>query len=70
MKCPRTFQIEITDYDQIRLAGAECIKEECAWWRDDIQMCAIKDLSLELGYTQLRLADIADKMPHGAQFRK
>jgi len=70
MKCPL---FAIASKEQERrgfLTHIDCIKEECAWWRDDIQMCAIKDLSLELGYTQMRLADIQDTMPHEEQFRK
>jgi len=48
MKCP--------------LFPQECLKEECAWWLEDIQMCAIRDLALEFRYTQLRLADIRDNL--------
>lgn len=64
MKCPLLAHKTYIEDDWPMQVYEECLKEECAWWRDDIQMCAIKDLSLELGYTQHRLADIADKMPH------
>ena len=43
--------------------GTDCLQAECAWWLDDIQMCSIRDLALETGYLQQRLADLVDKMP-------
>lgn len=64
MKCPLLIAAAITHDEKIEDSAVECGKKECAWWRDDIQMCAIKDLSLELGYTQHRLATIVEKMPH------
>ena len=61
MKCPlfvirdRRVQLgEETEY-------GDCLKEECAWWLQDVSMCAMKDIALELLHTQLRLADIIDK---------
>ncbi|MCK4722502.1 MAG: hypothetical protein KAT75_04320 [Dehalococcoidia bacterium] len=64
MKCPIMILA-----DHLRPGGyvveiGDCIKEECAWWRDDLQMCSVKDLSLELMYTQFRLQDIVVKMPY------
>ena len=43
----------------------DCLDAECAWWLDDIKMCAVRDLALELRYTQQRLQDmaLADKAP-------
>ena len=62
MKCPlmkRFFQSETGKWHTEIM---DCGKEECAWWLEDVNLCAIKDLALELRYTQLRLADMNDKM--------
>ena len=69
MKCPLMFMTWQATETKTKFEPMDCIKEECAWWRDDIQMCAVKDLSLELAHTQHRLADMVDKMPHEEQFR-
>ena len=53
MKCPQTFQIEITEDDQIQLAGAGC-SEECAWYDKANKTCVInniKDALQRLGQT-------------------
>jgi len=36
------------------------LKSDCAWWLDDVSLCAIKAIALELRSTQLRLADIME----------
>lgn len=62
MKCPipvfyRSQPSGLAEYE-IR----DCIKGECAWWLDDIQMCAIRDLALEARYTQLRVQEIDHRL--------
>lgn len=64
MKCPLFVMGIVGRKGHTEGPETMCLKEECAWWRDDIQMCAIKDLSLELGYTQHILADILSIMLH------
>ena len=41
----------------------KCIEKQCAWWLEDLTMCAVKDIALELQHLQHRLGDIADRMP-------
>lgn len=55
MKCPMTFQTEKTEGDEVRLAGAECCKEECAWWDEApshqrLRRCAIKIIAENLWF--------------------
>lgn len=76
MKCPRTFLIEIVegnkfaDANGIKLAGAECIKEECGGW-DKTQRCCGELSGTKALWTLVDvLDDIRDKMPHEKQFRK
>lgn len=70
MKCPRTFVLVEVFEGCWELKSSDCIKEECAWWLEDIQMCSIRDEALETRYIQLRLQDKVGKIPTGAQFRK
>lgn len=35
-----------------------CIKEKCAWWVEDAQACAMKELSCWLASTTLEIADL------------
>ena len=39
----------------------DCQKEECAWWLEDVSLCAIKELALETRYLQFRVQDMASK---------
>ena len=68
MKCPLFTAAEMSHEPEFKPAQNDCLKEECAWWRDDIQMCAMKDISLEVGYLQHRFADMVDKMPPAREF--
>lgn len=70
MKCPLLSMILYHREGYLPEGGAECLKEDCAWWEQDLNLCAIKAIALELRFTQLRLADMFDKMPHEEQFRK
>lgn len=70
MKCPLSNYVMERESGEDEVLLSDCLKEECGWWLDDISMCAIRDLALELRYIQLRLAELIDKMPHEEQFRK
>ena len=50
MKCPQTFQIEITNESEVRLAGAECGEGECAWYDEKKKQCCIKTLSQQVNF--------------------
>ncbi len=63
MKCPLRTKVEGVKEHIEEYSFGDCIKADCTWWLDDVSLCAIKDLALELRYTQLRLADMSDKMP-------
>lgn len=63
MKCPLLTMYAITYDTPEKFKDRDCLKEECAWWEQDLSLCAIKEIALELRYTQLRLADIIEKRP-------
>ena len=70
MKCP----LIVAGYKERMLSSkdtaSDCLKADCAWWLEDISMCALRDLALELRYTQQRLQDIAKAIPHWRQFTR
>ena len=52
MECPLKFNSNAVD--------KECKKDSCAWWLGDIQMCCIRELALQVRYTQFRIQDLCD----------
>jgi len=70
MKCPLLYGFWIARQREELPELSDCLKEECAWWLEDVNMCSIRELALELRYTQMRLQEITFKMPHEEQFRK
>jgi len=70
MKCPILSGITFTKEEGVYHHEVDCLQEECPVWLEDVSLCGIKDIALELRYIQQRLADMADKMPHEQQFRK
>lgn len=48
----------------------DCIKEECAWWDNEYNLCCVNRLSAGLAEMVALLNGIEAKMPHEAQFRK
>jgi len=64
MKCP----LIVAGYKSIAVSskdpGADCLKEECAWWFLAEKKCAILDLAISNGDISDHLLEIKDKMPH------
>ena len=64
MKCP----IILAGWNAARggdlVFRSECRKEECAWWINNSQQCAINKLGAELYVIGEVLEEIRDKMPH------
>ena len=58
MKCPLLHHKENNPDIFPSECFEDCLKEECAWWLDDISMCSIRDLALELRHAQHRLQDL------------
>lgn len=70
MKCPlfiATYGVQST---AMKSSGAECLKEECAWWDVPVKRCLWQNISEKLSFIYLELNDIATKMPHVEQFKK
>lgn len=69
MKCPMMFNVKYSVEVVEEGSPWECLKEECAWWDESMAMCGVIALKAELAGCCLWLVEIADKMPHEAQFR-
>lgn len=65
MKCPLRSTSVVKIDERLSPVMGDCLQEECAWWEDDLRICAIKEIALELRYAQQRLGDINDKMRRG-----
>ena len=70
MKCPLATAACIIRRSDLDEVTDECLKEECAWWDDEMGDCAVLDLAQTLWSIRGMLADIRDKIPHEEQFRK
>lgn len=58
MKCP-IFEVAWLIKDtEAAYRQRDCLLEECAWWLEDVNLCALKELALEARYAQFRLQDM------------
>ncbi|KKL08017.1 hypothetical protein LCGC14_2580140 [marine sediment metagenome] len=48
----------------------DCIKEECAWWSDDLEGCDPTGMLPHIIKIADRLMELVAKMPHEEQFRR
>jgi hypothetical protein len=62
MKCPLLLMAGIAHEGETGWPIQECLEGECAWWLDDIRMCAIRDIALETRWLQNHLQDLASKV--------
>lgn len=70
MKCP-LLSISVTRDDRMEgYQEHECLKEQCAWWNNTNEMCAILQLSKSVYFMGTHIAQIEIKMPHANQFTK
>jgi len=63
MKCPLTFRPTIATKEDLEWYAMDCLKEECAWWEEDGEGCALPLIALRLGVLVDALYEIAGKMP-------
>ena len=70
MKCPILIKVEKRWFRRPIYSPMDCLQEECAWWVNPSDGCALKALLVELREIQGRLTLIEDNMPHVRQFVK
>jgi len=70
MKCPLQIIVGLTRGDTLNPAPMDCIKEDCVWWCETQQRCAIAQLATDSTIISSELHQLVDKMPHELQFRR
>ena len=67
MKCPPRFKELIEVDEDLKYHGADCIKEECAWWDTKSNGCSIYLISRSLMAIADILIDLKEKMPQAEE---
>jgi len=70
MKCPLLWASVLNSPRQVKEKHGDCIKEECAWWYENDQCCAITNIARDSTLFLLAFQALVNKMPHEEQFRK
>jgi len=52
MKCPLSITGNLTGDGEFIGAAADCLKEECAWWDEEKNLCSLKVMAKELSRLQ------------------
>jgi len=58
MKCPLLKCISVDRSTAVGMFSQDCLKEECAWWDKNTNLCAVKLLAWEQCNTHFRLQDL------------
>jgi len=70
MKCPLLAIGKKYEVGAIYPKGADCLKEECAWWVHSDQRCSILIIAAHIIGLMACADVIINKMPHEEQFRR
>lgn len=63
MKCPLSITGELTADKEFIGAAADCLKEECAWWSEELNQCDPTGLLPWIKRVAEALEHIAGRMP-------
>ena len=63
MKCPLFMAAVFTHQRLYGEGGADCLREECAWWEPSDGQCSIKVIAEFIAGMGMNIRDIKDKMP-------
>uniref|UniRef100_A0A6M3Y152 Uncharacterized protein n=1 Tax=viral metagenome TaxID=1070528 RepID=A0A6M3Y152_9ZZZZ len=64
MKCPLLNRVKLPYTETFEYVVGECLKADCAWWNDVLQMCAVLRIATNLGSVINYLSEISGRMPH------
>lgn len=70
MKCPLMVNTREGELQVLIPYPKDCLGEECAWFVETQDRCAIKDIALSLGFISLDMTQLIEKMTTELQFRK
>lgn len=62
MKCPLLTLGALNLYGNTDGKTPNCLKEECAWWVDELNQCSMPIMAIQIGYVRLELAAIAKEL--------
>lgn len=61
MKCPLSPWVKGAFDDEELSTPLDCRKEECAWWIETQDRCALKDIALSLGFISTDITQILER---------
>ena len=70
MKCPLQFTLAYSEKNILSTLSGDCLQQECAWWHQENQGCAMRSIAQAGPYIHKALLDLVAKMPHERQFRE
>ena len=70
MKCPLLAGVWRSGEKSALYGVRDCLREECAWWSQGWNMCAVLSLMDDAMRIANSLQDIREKMPTANQFTK
>jgi len=68
MKCPLTFEMFSYPAGEVVAQSGDCLKEECAWWDEFSDRCALWAIGRAVNLHGVWLEKLVDKMPHVEHF--
>jgi len=63
MKCPLLAVMYRAEIPKLTLSLIECLKEECAWWLDEMDRCALPEIAVATGAIAEHLSVIREYGP-------
>ena len=63
MKCPKACWSHVDNRGEVRFEFADCIREQCAWWDIEGEMCGARVFVEQLETLLSYLYEISNKMP-------
>lgn len=63
MKCPILTMYALTFETPDKYQDRDCLKEECAWWDEEVKACSARSIQQTLYAIERALNTIAQKLP-------
>jgi hypothetical protein len=67
MKCPVMSRPIVTIDAPWELEQIDCLKADCAWWDDSLELCSVRVIAQFMVGTGVGIRSIADRMPFKVQ---
>jgi len=70
MKCPQFDMAILIRGKKETIIHPDCLKEECAWWDEELECCGEVGTRVSLKLIAELLQELVNKIPHAGQFLK